>query len=60
VIQPARAVAPNAAVDHPSIGQPEDEGMTGNSGSPVSGSGQSPRCHLTAIFEDPLAGRDGP
>ena len=56
VVQPAGAVAADAAVDHAPVSQSENERMAGHAGAPVPGGGASPRRHLTAIFEDPLAG----
>src|ERR1700754_4261022 len=56
VVQPAGAVASDAAVDHAPVNQSENERVAGHAGSPVPGRGPSPRCHLTAILEDPLAG----
>jgi hypothetical protein len=56
MVQPAGAVAADAAVDHAPVSQSENEGVAGHSGSPVPGGCPPPRRHLAAVFKDSLAG----
>lgn len=58
MIEPARAVAAAAAVDHPSIGQAEQKRMACNAFPPVAAHGFVPCSDFTLVLKYALAYRE--